>query len=73
MTTYQLYTFAKEDIHGISFEYLTANDWQIEPTILKERFSNTKTIPGTQKLHCFKPLPTNEVKVTKYKLRSTRL
>ena len=38
-------------------EFLTANDWQIEPTILKERFSNAKTIPGTQKLHCFKPLP----------------
>ena len=48
MTTYQLYTFAKEDIHGISFEYLTENDWQIEPTILKERFLNAKTIPGTQ-------------------------
>ena len=55
MTTYQLYTFAKEDIHGISFEYLTANDWQIKPTILKERFSNAKTNPVTQKLHCFKP------------------
>ena len=62
MTTYQLYMFAKEDIHGISFEYLTANDWYIEPTILKERF-----------FHCFKPLPTNELKVTKYKLRSTKL
>ena len=43
MTTYQLYTFAKENIDGISFEYLTANDWQIESTILKERFLNAKT------------------------------
>ena len=66
MTTYQLYTFAKENIHGISFEYLTANDWQIESTILKERFSNAKTIPGTQKLHCFKPLSTNELQVQDY-------
>ena len=66
MTTYQLYTFAKENIHGISFEYLTANDWQIEYTILKERFSNAKTIPGTQKLHCFKPLSMNELQVQDY-------
>ena len=66
MTTYQLYTFAKENIHGISFEYLTANDWQIESTILKERFSNAKTIPGTQKLHCFNPLSTYELQVQDY-------
>ena len=55
MTTYQLYTIAKENIHGISFEYLTASDWQIKSTILKERFSNAETILGTQKLYCFKP------------------
>ena len=66
MTTYQLYTFAKQNIHGISFEYLTANDWQIESTILKERFLNAKTIPGTQKLHCFKLLSRNELQVQNY-------
>ena len=66
MTTYQLYMFAKEDIHGISFEYLTANDWQIEAIILKERFSNAKTIP----------VPKNFIALNHYpqmnlKLRST--
>ncbi|CAF4874203.1 unnamed protein product [Rotaria socialis] len=64
MTTYKLYyMFAKENIHGISFEYLTANDWQIESTALKERLSNARTIQGTYKLHCFKPLSTNELQV----------
>ncbi|CAF2145756.1 unnamed protein product, partial [Rotaria magnacalcarata] len=70
MTTYQLYMFAKENIHGISFEYLTANDWQIESTTLKERLSNARTIPGTHKLHCFKPLSTNELQVQYYSASS---
>ncbi|CAF3426200.1 unnamed protein product [Rotaria socialis] len=31
ITTYQLYMFANENIHGISYEYLTANDCKSNP------------------------------------------
>ena len=41
-------------------------NWDEEQSLLSERLSRAKTIPGTQRLHCFVPLTTRTIQVREY-------
>ena len=59
MTPHQLYEWASDNIPKIHFKFCTCDDYKRAETFLQERFQKSKTIPGTQKLHCFVPLTKN--------------
>lgn len=58
-TAEELYEWAdawsKQKEHSIKFCYITAAEIEDHHRILETRFSNIKTIDGTQRLHCYKP------------------
>ena len=55
----KLYEFASNEIAGMSFCYVTNDEYNEEEKFLQARFLKSKTVPGTQKYHCFKPLNTD--------------
>ena len=55
-TPHQLFQFVDSKIENVNSVFVTRNDYEQEAEQLKERFSKTRTIPGTQKLHSFVPL-----------------
>ena len=56
MTPRQLFDWAVENIERVHFKYCTSDDYRQEEIFLEERLKISRTIPGTQKLHCFIPL-----------------
>ena len=52
----QLYEFAIKEIEDMSFGYVTNKDHEEEAKLLEARLLLSKRIPGTQKLHCIKPI-----------------
>ena len=56
MTPRQLFDWAVQNIEGVHFKYCTIDDYRQEEIFLEERLKISRTIPGTQKLHCFIPL-----------------
>ncbi|KAL5503683.1 hypothetical protein EMCRGX_G010672 [Ephydatia muelleri] len=65
-TPHELFTFCHTQLQGITFKFITTNEWSIEETLLKERFSKAKTIAGTQRLHSFVPVDTTTLQVREY-------
>ena len=61
----QLFTFATNEIHGMNFGYVDKKEYE-ELELLEARFSQSKTIPGTQKFHCFKPISNSQIEVKPY-------
>ena len=55
MTLRQLYEWASDDISTVVFNYYTTDDYKNAETFLECRFQQSRTITGTQKLHCFIP------------------
>ena len=55
MTPRQLYEWASDNIPTVVFNYCTTDDYKKAETFLECRFQQSRTIPGTQKLHCFIP------------------
>ena len=53
-------------LQGITFKFITTEEWGNEETLLQERFSKAKTIAGTQRLHCFVPVDTSTLQVQEY-------
>ena len=53
-------------LQGITFKFITTEEWGNEETLLQERFSKAKTIAGTQRLHCFVPVDTSTLHVQEY-------
>ena len=51
MTPQQLFDFVRENISGINTVYCSMDEWKNEADILKDRFYNSTTIIGIQKLH----------------------
>ena len=51
----QLYEFAVREIKGMSFCYVTNEEYEDEAKSLKARFAQSKRIVGTQKLQYIKP------------------
>ena len=56
MTPCQLFDWAVENIERVHFKYCTSDDYRQEEIFLEERLKRSRTIPGTQKFHCFIPL-----------------
>ena len=56
MTPCQLFDWAVGNIERVHFKYCTSDDYRQEEIFLEERLKISRTIPGTQKLHCFIPL-----------------
>ena len=51
---------------GITFKFITTEEWGNEATLLQERSSKAKAIAGTQRLHCFVPVDTSTLQVLEY-------
>lgn len=65
LTPHQLFDWAVENIKTVSFEFSTQEEHiETEIKFLEERFSNSLTIKGTQKLHCFIPVESSSSKIT---------
>ena len=66
MTPYQLYEWASNNIPKINFKFCTLDDYKRAELFLQDRFQRSKTIPGTQKLHCFVPLTNTTLRTKPY-------
>ena len=55
-TPRQLFEFAELEIKTVNFYYATINEYEAESKFLAGRFESTRTIAGTHRLHCFKPI-----------------
>ena len=71
MTPRQLYEWASENISAMAFTYCTTNDYKREEIFLHNQFQQSRTIPGTQKLHCFIPLAKNKLHSKVFSYSST--
>eukprot|EP00731_Ephydatia_muelleri_P035604 Em0140g7a len=63
LTAHQLYQFAVNSIKGMQFCFVALNEHQQEAKLLEERLARSRTVAGTQKLHCSIPVPANTVEV----------
>ena len=66
MTPRQLFEWAVDNIPAVSFQYVTIDGYKREEALLEHRFQQSRTIPGTRKLHCFIPLSRNQVSTKVY-------
>ena len=48
------------------FGYCTTEEYETELVALRQRFEQTRTIPGTQKMHSFIPQSTDTVEIRQY-------
>ena len=67
LTAHQLYQFAVNNIKGMHFCFVKLKEHDEEAKILEDRLSRSRTVPGTQKLHCFITVSTKTVEVKLYK------
>ena len=66
MTPHQLFDWACASISSVHFDYCSNDEYELELQKLEERFEQSRTIPGTRKLHSFVPLTLSEVRVRHY-------
>ena len=71
MTPCQLFDWAIQSIKGVQFKYCTIDDYGQEEIFLEERLKISRTIPGTQKLHCFIPLSNTKILTKSFSNSST--
>jgi hypothetical protein len=60
---YEMYKWAIENIHGISFGYLDIEDYDKHKVLLEGRMKGAKTIPKTQSHHAFVPISRTKLKI----------
>lgn len=70
LTSFQLYSWCKENIQTCHFIYVKLEEHVEEEKILEERFSISQTIVGTQKKHCFIPQSTFQLKTKTFSASS---
>ena len=63
MTPCQLFDWACSSIPSAHFDYCSNDEYELEQQKLEECFKQSRTIPGTRKLHSFVPLTLFEVRV----------
>lgn len=61
MTPRQLFDWAVEAIPTVTFAFGTIDEHRDTEKLLEERFASSRSIPGTQKLHCFVPVSEHSV------------
>ena len=68
MTPCQLFDWACSSIPSAHFDYCSNNEYELEQ---QKRFKQSRTIPGTRRLHSFVPLTLSEVRVRRYSASDT--
>jgi hypothetical protein len=63
MTPRQLYEFENAEIKNITFHFATVCEHDREAKLLEARFAMSRTIPGTHRLHSFRPVTNEEIEV----------
>ena len=71
MTPRQLFEWASTSISSAHFGYCSKDDYEREQHNLENRFRQSRTIPGTRKLHSFVPISNRKVKVSFYSTSGT--
>ncbi|KAL5506173.1 hypothetical protein EMCRGX_G007760 [Ephydatia muelleri] len=71
LTTKDLYEFASQNIKGMDFTFASNEEHYEETKRLEPRFSNCRTIPGTQRQHSFKPVSENTLEVRMFSCDAT--
>ena len=71
MTPRQLFDWASINIPSVHFAYCSLADYEEEVKNLEERFSRTRTIPGTRKLHSFVPVSKDRIEVKPFSTSTT--
>ena len=71
MTPPQLFEWASENVPKTVFNYCSTHENEEIKNSLEERFQNSRTIPGTRKLHSFVPLLRDTLQVRAYSFSST--
>ena len=66
MTTFQLYQWAVDNVPGVHFCYCSTEEYERQKIFLQTRFEQTKTIPGTRKLHSFVPISKDTLRTRIY-------
>lgn len=66
MTPRQLYDWARVNIPAVAFDYCTIQEHDSEEKLLKGRFLQALTIPGTLKLHCILPISKSKISAKTY-------
>ena len=61
LTAREMFDFCKEEIIGIQFQFIGRAEVDQKREELKERFSFSRTVPGTRSYHQFVPLRINEI------------
>ena len=56
MTPRQLFDWASTAVPSVHFGYCSMEDYEREQHNLERRFHQSRTIPGTRKLHSFVPI-----------------
>ena len=56
-----MFQFCRKDILGVNFLYISKEDMALTREILKERFTNARTVPGTQSFHHFVPKASSSI------------
>ena len=65
-TPIELYQWANENIKGINFQYVAAEEYANELKALECRFGRSRTVPGTQGLHAVMPIFQHKLQVKTY-------
>ena len=66
MTPRQLFDWASTNVPAVHFGYCSTEDYRREQNNLERRFHQSRTIPGTRKLHSFMPVSKSKVRVRVY-------
>ena len=66
ITLFQLYQWAVDNVPGVHFCYCSTEEYEMQKIFLQTRFEQTKTIPGTRKLHSFVPISKDTLRTRIY-------
>ena len=70
LTARELFQWSKDNIPSCTFHYTPTSHHDEDMAKLKQRFENTRTIPGTHKIHCIIPIKKGIVKTKAYSTSS---
>ena len=66
MTLLQFYQWAVDNVPGVHFCYCSTEEYERHKIFLQTRFEQTRTIPGTHKLHSFIPISKDTLRTRIY-------
>ena len=71
MTLRQLFDWACTSVPAVQFGYCSTEEYEREQLYLEHHFEQSRTIPGTRKLHSFVPISKGKVRVSVYSASDT--